>query len=169
MSQLELSFVTEDTFGSRLIRWGTHSDYSHVDIITPDGYRIGARTDHPIYSLQPLGEDIPLVGVQKRPMDYAPFTRDDRLIIPCDATAASYAYCWLLDQLGKPYDKIGLLRSFILNRPDKRPVSWRDEHAWWCSELGARFIEVAGFRECRAPVNRMSPNDTYIYGGCFAR
>ena len=162
-SHLELSFVTEDTLGSAAIRWFTHSNYSHVDIITPDGHRIGARTDHPVYSLQPLGEDIAHAGVQKRPMDYAPFTRDDRLIIPCSGMKFDLAYSWLNEQLGKPYDRGGLFASFLLDRTD-----WRHDGQWWCSELGTVFIEKAGFPVCRTPANRMSPNDCYIYAGCFA-
>jgi len=153
MSYLELSFVCEDTLGSRLIRWFTHSNYSHVDIITPDGHRTGARTDHPVASR---------AGVQQRPIDYAVFTRDKRLIIPCSATQADYAYDWLLDQLGKPYDRTGLFASFMLDRPQ-----WRDERSWWCSELGTVFVEKAGFPPCQTPANRMSPNDNLIYAGCF--
>ena len=41
MSHIELSFVTEASLGSQAIRWFTHSDFSHVDIITPGGYRLG--------------------------------------------------------------------------------------------------------------------------------
>ena len=164
---LELSFVTEDTLGSWFIRQGTHSDYSHVDIITPDGWRIGARTDHPVWVPQHYQPTMrwQRAGVQKRAMDYAPFTRDDRLFIRCSAPEAAYAYSWLNDQLGKPYDKSGLYAAFLLNR--KRPMPFRDEAAWWCSELACVFIEKAGFPLCATPANRMSPNDTLIYGGCF--
>ncbi len=165
-SQLELSFVTEATAGSHAIRWFTHSDFSHVDIITPDGYRLGARSDHPVWALgEPHDTGTWATGVQKREMDYAPFTLDTRLIIPCSATQADYAYGWLYDQLGKPYDKYGLFASFLFDRP----VAWWDEKAWWCSELATVFVHMAGFPACRTPASRVSPNDCFIYAGCFAK
>ena len=172
MSHLELSFVTEASFGSQAIRWFTHSDFSHVDIITPDGYRLGARSDHPVQYFRrgeasglapPTSAGSMQAGVQKRPMDYAKFTLDRRLIIPCSATEAAYAYCWANEQLGKPYDKYGLFASFLFGRP----VPWWDEKAWWCSELATVFVHNAGFPACRTPASRVSPNDCYIYAGCF--
>ncbi len=174
-SQLELSFVCENSVGSKMIRWFTHSDFSHVDIITPDGYRLGARSDHPTWCDQPLTaadrddncikKSIWMAGVQKRAMDYAPFTLDTRLIIPCSATQADYAYGWLYDQIGKPYDRHGLFASFLFDRP----VPWWDEKAWWCSELATVFVHNAGFPACRTPASRVSPNDCFIYAGCFAK
>ena len=168
-SHLELSFVTEATLGSAMIRWFTHSDFSHVDIITPDGYRLGARSDHPVWvpedpNYQPTMRE-PHTGVQKRAMDYAKFTLDRRLIIPCSATQADHAYGWLYEQLGKPYDKRGLFASFLFDRP----VPWWDEKEWWCSELAAVFVHNAGFTACRTPASRVSPNDAFIYAGCFAK
>lgn len=153
-AHLELSFVTEHSIGSNAIRWFTHSDFSHVDIITPDGYRIGARTDHPVSGM---------AGVQRRDLHYSGFATDCRLVVPCSATEADYAYGWLKDQLGKPYDRTGLFRSFLFD-----DYNWRHDDSWWCSELAAVFIEKAGFPRCRCPANRMAPNDTYIYAGAFA-
>ena len=164
MSRLELSFVTEASLGSQAIRWFTHSDFSHVDIITPDGYRIGARSDHPVGA---AGEGCGrmMAGVQKRDMHYAGFTLDKRLIISCTPINAAIAYGWLYDQLGKPYDKRGLFASFLFDRP----VPWWDEKEWWCSELAAVFVHNAGFPACRTPASRVSPNDAFIYAGCFAK
>ncbi len=167
-SHLELSFVNVDSIGSFFIRWGTHSDFSHVDIITPDGYRFGARTDHPVpvFPNDSLAGDTGYhAGVQKRTMNYATFTKDVRLIIPCSFAEAEQAYEWLYAQTGKPYDSTGLFQSFILNR--RR--DWRgNEDSWWCSELATVFVEKAGFPICRCPANGMAPNDAFIYAGCFA-
>ena len=173
MSRLELSFVTEASLGSQAIRWFTHSDFSHVDIITPDGHRLGARSDHPVRPHDPVkprgvfGDMYThkVAGVQKRAMDYAKFTLDKRLVIECSAAQARGAYAWLYDQLGKPYDKRGLFASFLFDRP----VPWYDERAWWCSELATVFVHNAGFPACRTPASRVSPNDCYIYAGCFAK
>ena len=155
MSHLELSFVTEASLGSQAIRWFTHSDFSHVDIITPGGYRLGARCDNPIRGR---------TGVQLRKMNYAKFALDRRLTIECSEAQARGAYAWLWEQLGKPYDKRGLFASFLFGRP----VPWWDEKAWWCSELATVFVHTAGLPACRTPASRVSPNDCFIYAGCFA-
>lgn len=153
---IELSFVCEDTLGSKLIRWFTHSDFSHVDIIY-DGKRIGARMDHP----NKRGH----TGVQIRPMDYGRFTRDERIIVPC--LNAVPALEWLMFQIGKPYDKEGLLRSFLFNAG--RSVDWRDDRQWWCSELGMAFLEKALGWECNCPASRISPNDLYLFAGAVTQ
>lgn len=159
MPNIELSFVTEPTIGSGIIRWFSHSNYSHVDIIHRgffDGNRrIGARSDKP---------EGGYAGVEMRPMDYAKFTRDDRLLIPVSITDWEDANAWLASQLGKPYDTTGLFASFLFNRP----MPWRDESSWWCSELGMAYLEHAGIKPCRTPVNRITPNDLYLYAGAFA-
>ena len=146
---IELSFVCEDTFGSKLIQWFTHSDFSHVDIIDEDGYRVGARMD----------------GVWTRKKDYTIFTRDERIIVPC--LNKEVAWNWLSQQIGKPYDKEGLLRSFLFNAG--RSVEWRDEGQWWCSELGMAFLEEALGWECNCPASRISPNDLYLFAGAVAQ
>jgi hypothetical protein len=160
MRQIELSFVAEDRLGSKVIRWGTHSDFSHVDIIMPSGRRLGARHDHPVWNCDRLK-----AGVQIREPDYADFSRDERLIIPCTMAHYDVALRWLMLQVNKPYDITGLLASFLLNRPK----GWRDEGQWWCSELAVCFVErvLAGI-ECLTPANRVSPNDCYLFCGAFA-
>lgn len=149
---IELSFVCEDSFGSELIRWFTHSDFSHVDIITPWGTRTGARMDHPVNGK---------TGVQDRPFLYGNFIRDERVIV--SAPYVDDAYAWLSRQYGKPYDKEGLLRSFLFNAG--RSIDWRDEGQWWCSELGMVFLEKALGWECNSPASRISPNDLFIFAG----
>lgn len=154
MPNLELSFVTEPTIGSAVIRWFSHSNYSHIDIIV-DGHRIGARSDKPVNGL---------TGVERRPIDYGTFSRDDRLLIPVDGPHELDALEWLFKQIGKPYDTTGLFASFLFDRP----TPWRDESSWWCSELGMAYLEHAGIKPCRTPVNRITPNDLYLYAGAFA-
>jgi hypothetical protein len=150
---IELSFVTECSVGSGVIRWFTHSNYSHVDIIMPTGVRLGARSDHPVNGR---------TGVQLRSKNYAEFTIDDRLFINAPHEAEGYA--WLEEQIGKPYDVRGLYASFLF----ARPTPWREERAWWCSELALRFLEECGIPEVLTPCNRITPNDCYIYAGAFA-
>ncbi len=159
MRHIELSFVAENTLGSKVIQWGTHSVHSHVDIILPSGRRFGARRDHPVWKCDRLK-----AGVQIREPNYADFSRDDRLIIPCTMTWYDEALRWLYRQENKPYDTSGLLSSFIFNRPK----GWRDEGQWWCSELAVCFVERVLQEECLTPANRVAPNDCYIFCGAFA-
>jgi uncharacterized protein YycO len=154
---IELSFVTERSIGSEAIRWFTHSDYSHVDVIMPSGQRLGARSDSPVSGM---------TGVQIRDHDYAKFIRDDRLVIDTHSEPLEHeAYAWLMRQVGKPYDISGLYRSFLW----EGKVPWWDEKAWWCSELAVLFVAKAVAVRCWTPASRVAPNDCYIFGGAFAR
>ena len=45
MGKVWLRFITEEDFSSRLIRWFTWSDWSHVDFVLRDGRFLGARLD----------------------------------------------------------------------------------------------------------------------------
>ena len=162
MSQLELSFVSQRDPGSLAIRWFTHSDFSHVDIIRGDRWRVGARSDCPNYPDGPYGVRAKCTGVVPRLGDYAVFSRDERVIISCTDLQYQQAWTWLRQQLGKPYDSTGLFRSFLFD-----DYNWRDEDKWWCSELAAVFIEKAGFSPIATPANRVSPNDAYIYAAAM--
>ena len=164
MPQLELSFVSQRDPGSWAIRWFTHSDFSHVDIIRPfPARRIGARSDCPVWAIgKPHDTGTGETGVQIRSMDYAKFTRDERIIIPCTDTQWIAANTWLNQQLGKPYDSSGLFRSFLLDK-----YQWGDNGKWWCSELAAVYIEAAGFPRMMIPATRCAPNDAFIYAGAM--
>jgi hypothetical protein len=154
---IELSFVTERSPSSAVIRWFTHSNYSHVDIILSTGCRLGARSDKPVPTSRGYR-----TGVQIRRPDYAVFERDDRLVL--DVPDEMRGLEWLYAQVDKPYDITGLYASFLFDRTD-----WRVENNWWCSELGMAFVEHCGIKPARIPVNRVTPNDLYLYAGAFAR
>ena len=165
MNRLELSFVSQRDPGSWAIRWFTHSDFSHVDIITDDGWRLGARSDCPKPYVEPGDPPAwltPKAGVQVRPMDYAKFSRDERITIPCTRNQYNTSLMWLCQQIGKPYDSSGLFRSFLLDK-----YQWGDNGKWWCSELAAAFIEAAGFPRMMIPATRCAPNDAFIYAGAM--
>jgi hypothetical protein len=126
---ITLQFSSQRGFVPWAIRWGTWCDISHVDLVLPDGSLLGARSD----TVNP--------GVQIRQGDYGNFTR----IIQCDydfTPAQTDLYIgWCRSQIGKPYDKRGIA-SYITHK--RRIRDWRDESAWYCSELQARASEVAG-------------------------
>lgn len=127
MTSITLQFVLEDHFTSRLIGWFSAGHYSHVDAVMPYGL-LGARNDS-------VGGRPP--GVQIRPFDYTQFIRTMRITVPCSAGQYIGRNAFLREQLGKPYDRLAIL-AFAFNR------NWRDQGAWYCSELQAAALEHAG-------------------------
>jgi uncharacterized protein YycO len=95
--------------------------FSHVDMITPSGYLLGARTDYPVQ-----GE----TGVQIRPWDYAKssWIRQEIFTLPSTPAQEKAFYNYALSQVGKPYDTLAIL-AFFADR------DWRNEDAWFCDEL----------------------------------
>jgi hypothetical protein len=110
------------------IGWFGAGYYSHIDVITPAGLLRGARSDS-------VGGRMP--GVWDRPQAYEKWTRCTRFTF--DVTPIQYQLFWDFSsrQLKKPYDTHGLIDTFIFGR------RWRDDDAWWCSELFAMCGEVA--------------------------
>ena len=137
MGKVWLRFITEEDFSSRLIRWFTWSDWSHVDFVLRDGRFLGARLDG---------------GVLIRPHDY---------IIP---SAFRYAYVevpdprkvygWATTQVDKPYDWKAIV-GFLPR------VEWHDPHRWFCSELVAAGFERMGNPIVDRRASRITPQTAY--------
>lgn len=135
-----------------LIRRLSHSPFSHVDVILPNGNALGA-SDSP---------DAPVVegnkhGVAIRPPNYQVFgiRRQAVIVTPfADAIIAK-----VMTQLGKPFDG-DALHTFLDDRVFDR--SWRNPTSWFCSELFAWAFEAAGYwapQELLWPKSRVSPTD----------
>lgn len=138
---LRFQFSRQDDLTSDLIALGGAGDFSHVDIVLPNGSLLGARSDH----------IDGLTGVQIRKPGYAKWTRQVFIDVPCTASQAAKAYDFAIEQVGKGYDKWAIA-AFVVGR------DWREEDKWFCSELGARVGEVAGvFAEMFSPVNKIEP------------
>lgn len=139
-----IRFVTADDFISRGIRYVTHSPWSHVEFVTPDGlHALGAMHDG---------------GVQLRPINHGTYSLDYRFLLPAndEQTAAIWAYAKA--QIGKPYDTTAILG--ILAHRD-----WREEDSWFCSELVSASCEKGGYPIVNAPgniFNRIVPNYCYL-------
>jgi len=143
-TQVTLQFVQSDDLTGRLIEWfGGGPRYSHVDIVTPTGMLLGARSDA-------VGGQPP--GVRVRPANYlSPTDRTLRISVPATSKQAAAFYDFLNAQVGKPYDKIGIL-GFLIGR------AWRDTDAWFCSEMAAAALEAAGLvQPLAAPANKITP------------
>lgn len=136
---LDISHVGGSGWSSKCIEWFGAGGFSHVDIVVPDWYcdenklprgsLLGARSDR--IGGQPA-------GVYIRPPDYEAWPKRLVLRVPCTTEQAEKAFRWAARQIRSPYDRFGLVSSFILGR------DWREEGAWWCSELAVRMLEVGG-------------------------
>lgn len=128
---IRLQFVREPHLSSRLIAWFGAGQFSHVDAVLPNGRLLGARSDA-------AGGKPP--GVHVRPQGYHAFDRCSIMEVPATWRQSQDFYGFLYDQIGKPYDHKAIW-GFIVNR------NWRDELAWYCSEL----LPAAGERSLILP------------------
>ena len=142
VDDVTIQFVTEAGLAAFLIRWFTHSDYSHVDFVLADGRLLGARSDR---------------GVQIRPADYATFTHKLRVTIPIGTEKAQNVYAYALEQIGKPYDMKAIF-GFMFNQ------HWEDDDAWFCSNLVAAAFKKGSFPLLNplASVKRITPGDILL-------
>ena len=142
-------------WSSKIIGWFGSGYYSHIDVVTPHNYLRGARSDW-IKGIPP--------GCRDRPQHYETWAAATRFTI--DVTADQYKQYWAFsdDQLGKPYDKRGLVADFLLGR------QWRDTDSWWCSEWAAANLEHAGIIEIPPHVTSVEPGDcAFIFAGLQSR
>ncbi len=137
-----IQFVTEAGLFSFLIRWFTHSDYSHVDFVLADGRLLGARSGG---------------GVQIRAANYARFTHTLRVTIPTGQETAHDVYAYAHEQIGKPYDMKAIFGFMFYQH-------WEDEDAWFCSNLVAAAFKKAGLPilNPEASVKRITPGDVLL-------
>ena len=122
--------------------------WSHVDLVTPDGGYLGARSD--------VCAGVS-AGVQVRPVGYAAFAAEEFVDLP--ATDAQVAAFWdaAHAEIGKPYDAVDLTANFLAGR------DWRNPNAWWCSELAEWCTERAEiFMPTADWCQLITPNRYYV-------
>ncbi len=128
-----------------------HSDFSHCDLVLPDGNLLGA-SDQGTHSRFIEGNPC---GVAIRPPDYQAF--GIRRIAIIETKKADRIIDVAHSQLGKAFDPEAL-RAFLSNGPSRE---WRVDSTWFCSELLAYCFEEAGY--WNVPLiwnkNRVSPAD----------
>jgi uncharacterized protein YycO len=128
--------------------------YSHIDTLTNHGMLRGARAD------EILGR---AAGVEDRPMRYEKWKKCTQYSI--SVTNGQYDRFWNFSdkQVGKPYDKHGLVSSFVFGR------QWREDDSWWCSELVASCLEHAGIVRIPPEVRSVTPGDcAFLFAGMMA-
>lgn len=114
---------------STAIGWFGGGGYSHIDVITPRGTLRGARSDY-------VGGQPP--GYWDRTPNYEPWLK--RTVFTLHVTVAQELDYWKFswEQIGKPYDKRGIL-GFAFGVRD-----WHNPNSWFCSEQVAANLEAAG-------------------------
>lgn len=140
MSHITVVFTRRRHVGSVLIRAWMHSRFSHCALLD----RATGTVIEAVAS-----------GVHERPLaaliDEASFA--ELVSIPCRnpelVLAAARA------QIGKPYDWKGVV-GFWLRR------NWRDDRAFFCSELIAWALESCGQPAFRREAHRISPEMLYL-------
>lgn len=145
MSEITLQFCSFPSGWGRVIPWFTQAPYSvgHVDIVLPSGDLLGAQ--HSVIDGVPA-------GVQIRNPGYGKMTNPIRVSLPVTPQGLEAALSFAHDQIGKPYDTLAIF-AFMIGR------NWRDDDAWYCSEYGARYAEIAKAFPCplAAPDNKITP------------
>lgn len=124
---LTLRFVQGKGFFSQCIAVFSAGHLTHVDVKMPDGMLLGARSDNV------GGGD----GVLERPDPYEAVAKIVYFQIWATPAQEALFYAFLKGQLGKAYDKLAIF-AFAIDR------NWRDDDAWYCSELVSAALEEAG-------------------------
>jgi len=131
MTQIQVAFYKgqEDGWRHRLIRWWTKSQYSHVELIMPDGKtwisispflssRVAARIKHRVEN--PDSWDYLVFNLSERP--------------PVQAYQLDQLYKFIDMTQGAKYDWVGMVMShfcpYLIKRRDR----------WYCSEWIAHAL-----------------------------
>lgn len=135
---MKLLFSRRHHPGSYLIRMVTWSEWSHVDIILPDGGLIGAAAPHGVIEM--TSELRVAMASHAAVMD-----------VPCRTV-----FSWLLSQLGTPYDWLGVA-GLGMHR------DWQEDDKWFCSEFVARAMKEGGFEPFQPGVmQRITPQHLWM-------
>lgn len=144
---LHIRFVEGGAIDSRIIRWGTHSTWSHVELYDEE------RT----FGAQLKG------GVCWRSR-YDPCYRNVKAthLITLDLSQREWDLVqWFISASdGKPYDWRAIV-AYAAGNPRWmwRHRNWREEDSWFCSEWVSRLLEIIGRLRFLQPmpVTRIAP------------
>lgn len=134
---MRLIFATDDEPLSKLIRAVTSCKWHHVGVVFDD-YVVEAR----------------FIGVIRTPLE--DFKKRGKFcIVEHHLTDEDAAQEFALEQIGKGYDKAGLI-SFPFR------ARWQDESKWYCSELVAAIATAGGSPIVRSGLSGVSPRDLWV-------
>lgn len=129
-----LKFSSTGFISAKLIEWYTWSEYSHVDLVLPDGNLLGSRFIGGVKIRKPRKF--------KRELSVVIHNIDEQNIIEL-----------LQSQIGKPYDHFGIIGIPLRSR------RWQDEDSWFCSELIAWAFDKNGTPLVNSNSYRVTPRD----------
>lgn len=139
-----LRFSSTNSIGAKLIKFGTWSWCSHVDIELPNGKCIGA---------------LPHGGVQIRSNDYDKDEADriERYCIETSLVDEQKIYDFAKSQIGKPYDFSAIL-GFVVRE------NWESPNKWFCSEFVESTLRQVDCGLIRTTYDawRITPKDLLI-------
>jgi len=141
MNEIKVLFYkAEGKLIDKLIRWWTSSNYSHCELLVPDGR---------IYSVDSweYGE----VRYTSR------YNIDNwtSIAIPMSDYRLKHLKRWCSDRVGQKYDWMGVVRfvlPFIPQAADK----------WFCSELCGAALKYVGVLGYHVDIHGMSPQSLYM-------
>ncbi len=156
MNRGELLFVADDTWTSKIIRWVTKGEWSHVAIAWKDGLLVEAI----------LSKGVRLWPEIKYFSD--PSTRVGVYKVKATKAQIEVAIAFAVANLGKRYDLLGQIGILLKIFCERRGMGWitfwgknkaQDEGGFWCSELVGYCFEKAGVKLCEADATYLSPQD----------
>lgn len=137
---ITLLFTRTNTLGSKIVRLLTKSEWSHVDVIVDGTYAVGALPN----------------GVKLRTINSVVFDSSAYKIVRLDGNGI-LASKFIMEQMNKPYDWLGLIGLEIGNR------KWQEDDKWFCSELAATALDKAGITLPFRDAYRVTPGMLYNY------
>lgn len=158
---LDIQYSTSTAWQSAVIRRLTHSPWSHVDIVLPEGLLGVSGVDEKINDLG---------GVRIRPHKAWPYLTTPKVAhLRCSDTVRDAVIAAAKSQMDKPFDN-GSLWSFLQDQAEISPDTpivernWRDTTKWFCSELVIWSCAQGGLfpYELVVPKNRITPADTLL-------
>jgi hypothetical protein len=162
MMSLQIQFSTSTTFMSGMIRRLTHSPWSHVDFVLPEGL-LGVSGVDP--SIHDPG------GVRLRPHNAWPYLTTPRVAeIVCTDEVAKAVIAAATSQTGKPFDNEAMW-GMLDDQANEKLRDWRDPKQWFCSELVAWSLETGKVFPYPLAVlkNRVTPADVLLLINPFMR
>lgn len=124
-----------------IIRFASWSPWSHQAIVMEDGESvIDATFTHG--------------GVRQRLLADVLAASSHWALRTFDVPDPEAAYAFARAQLGKPYDKSGVL-GLALHR------DWQEDDAWWCSEIAEAFLAAGRLVRFLVDANRITPQDSW--------
>lgn len=130
---VRLAFYKGTSFTSKLIKWFTRGEYSHVGILFQDGTVIEAWEPNGVRLSKSLGE----VHEPGTVVDI--YGLADEVNFDCQREA----YYWVQGELGKPYDWAGIFQ--FLTKGDRSRQECNHPEKWFCSEISMAFMDRASY------------------------